>query len=82
MEKQINLEEQLRRKELIDQEREKQRLEGLKQKEFYRNTVKKRAYEQEEDFKQLTKDRLEGKLNREQRDYRYALRQSGHLTAR
>jgi len=45
LEKQIQLEEQLRRKELVDSEREKQRLEGLKQKEFYRNTVKKRAYE-------------------------------------
>ena len=51
MEKQIQLEEQLRRKELVEAERERQRLEGLKQREFYRDTVKKRAHEHEDMFK-------------------------------
>jgi hypothetical protein len=82
LEKQIQLEEQLRRKELVEAERERQRLEGFKQREFYRDTVKKRAYEHEDMFKQATKDKLEHKVNRQPKDYRYALLRSGHLSAR
>ena len=82
LEKQIQLEEQLRRKELVDAERERQRLEGLKQREFYRDTVKKRAHDHEDLFKQATKEKLEHKVNRHPKDYRYAMLQSGHLSAR
>jgi len=66
-------EEQLRRNELVQLEQSAQRTAMFQRQEFAREMAKKKAFEQEDQFKHNTKLKLELKLNRERKDHRYVM---------